>query len=62
MLENLVKNLDEHNLTKDFLFSIKNIANGHIPIDSVPYLAHIEAVRFNHMKDSRRMHYSPKMK
>ena len=57
-----MKNLDEHNLTKDFLFSIKNMANGHIPVDSVPHLAHIEAVRFNRMKDSRRMHYSPKMK
>ena len=62
MLENLVKNSDQHNLTKDFLFSIKNMANGHIPIDSVPHLAHIEAIRFNHMKDSQRMHYSPKKK
>ena len=46
LLTKLVKNLDEHNLTKDFIFSVKSMAEGSLPVDSVPHLAHLETVRF----------------
>ena len=62
MLENLLKKLDEHRLTKDFMFSLQKMASGELPIDSIPHLAHLDSVRFKHLKDSRRMHYSKKMK
>ena len=62
LLTKLVKNLDEHNLTKDFIFSVKSMAEGSLPVDSVPHLAHLETVRFHHVADSRRMWYSQKMK
>ena len=62
MLRNLVENLEKHHLTKDFLFSIKKMASGDLPVDSILHLAYLDSMRFRRIRDSRRMVYCPKMK
>ena len=62
MLEQLVMKLDEHNLTNDFLSSIRKMASGELPVDSIPHLAYLDSVCFKRIKDSQRMLYKPKMK
>ena len=62
MLTNLIKNLDKHRLTKDFVYSIQKMAGGDHPVDSIPHLSHLESIRFKRIKDSQRMYYSSKMK
>ena len=62
LLTDLVRNLDKHNLSKDFFFLVKSMAEGNLPVDTIPHLAHLETVRFHQIKDSRRMWYSKKMK
>ena len=44
MLTNLVKNLDKHKLTKDFVYSIQKMACGDQPVDSIPHLSHLESI------------------
>ena len=62
MLHNLFKKLDEKNLTTDFLYSIRAMSSGHIPVDTIPHLAFLDSVRFKCIKFSRNMTYSRKMK
>ena len=38
MLTNLIRNLDKHMLTKDFVYSIQKMAGGDYPVDSIPHL------------------------
>ena len=44
MLTNLIKNLDKHRLTKDFVYSIQKMAGGDHPVDSIPHLSHLELI------------------
>ena len=62
LLTNLVKKLDKHNLTRDFVHSIEEMSAGNIPVNTIPHLAHLDAIRFNRVRDSRKMHYSGKIK
>ena len=39
MLHSLIKKLDEKKLTDDFLFAIRGMSSGNIPIDTIPHLA-----------------------
>ena len=39
MLHNLIEKLDEKKLTEDFLFAIRGMSSGYIPIDTIPHLA-----------------------
>ena len=38
------------------------MANGKLQVNSIPHLAHLDAVRFNRVGDSRKMYYNDKMK
>ena len=62
LLTNLVTKLDKHNLTRDFVHSIQQMSAGNLPVNTIPHLAHLDAIRFNRVGDSRKMHYSGKMK
>ena len=62
MLQNLIKRLDQRKLTKDFLFAIRAMSSGAIPIDTIPHLAFLDSVRFRRIKKSFNMTYSQKMK
>ena len=62
MIGQLVRKLDRHKLTKDFVFSLQAMARGDIPVNNIPHLAHLETMRFHRCRDSRRMWYSNKMK
>ena len=62
LLTNLVTKLDKHNLTRDFVHSIEQMSAGNLPVNTIPHLAHLDAIRFNRVGDSRKMHYSGKMK
>ena len=44
MLTNLIKNLDKHRLTKDFVYSIQKMAGGDHPMDSIPHSSHLESI------------------
>ena len=59
LLTRLVTKLDKHKLTKDFVYGIESMANGKLQVNSIPHLAHLDAVRFG---DSRKMYYNDKMK
>ena len=62
LLTRLVTKLDKHKLTKDFVYGIESMANGKLQVNSIPHLAHLDAVRFNRVGDSRKMYYNDKMK
>ena len=62
MLHNLIEKLDEKKLTEDFLFAIRGMSSGYIPIDTIPHLAFLDSVRFKRFKKSFNMTYSKKMK
>ena len=62
MLHSLIDKLDEKKLTEDFLFAIRGMSSGNIPIDTIPHLAFLESVRFKRFKKSFSMTYSKKMK
>ena len=62
MIGQLVRKLDRHKLTKDFVFSLQAMAKGDIPANNIPHLAHLETMRFHRCRDSRRMWNSNKMK
>ena len=62
MLHNLIEKLDEKKLTEDFLFAIRGMSSGYIPIDTIPHLAFLDSVRFKRFKMSCNMTYSQKMK
>ena len=60
MLHNLIEKLDEKKLTEDFLFAIRGMSSGYIPIDTIPHLAFLDSVRFKRFKMSCNMTYSQK--
>ena len=62
LLTRLVRKLDKHKLTKDFVYGIESMASGKLQVNSIPHLAHLDAVRFNRVGDSRKMYYNDKMK
>ena len=62
MIGQLVRKLDRHKLTNDFVFSLQAMARGDIPVNNIPHLAHLETMRFHRCPDSRCMWYSNKMK
>ena len=62
MIGKLVRKLDRHKLTKDFVFSLQAMARGDISVNNIPHLAHLETMRFHRCRDSRCMWYSNKMK
>ena len=62
MLTNLITKLDKHSLTRDFVHSIEEMSTGKLPVNTIPHLAHLDAIRFHRVGDSRKMQYSSKMK
>ena len=44
------------------MYAIESMANGKLQVNSIPHLAHLDAVRFNRVRDSRKMYYNDKMK
>ena len=58
MLDSLIKKLGEKKLTEDFLFAIRGMSSGYIPIDTIPHLAFLDSVRFKRFKKSFNMTYS----
>ena len=55
MLRSLIKKLDEKKLTEDFLFAIRGMSSGYIPIDTILHLAFLDSVRFKRFKKSFNM-------
>ena len=47
MIGQLVRKLDRHKLTKDFVLSLQAMARGDIPVNNIPHLAHLETMRFH---------------
>ena len=62
MLTRLVTKLDKHKLTKDFVYGIESMSHGKLQVNAIPHLAHLDAVHFNRVGDSRKMLYNHKMK
>ena len=62
MLTNLITKLYKHRLTRDFVHSIEEMSTGKLPVNTIPHLAHLDAIRFHPVGDSRKMQYSSKMK
>ena len=62
MLTNLITKLDKHSLTRDFVHSIEEMSTGKLPVNTIPHLVHLDAIRFHRVRDSRKMQYSSKMK
>ena len=47
MLTNLITKLDKHSLTRDFVHSIEEMSTGKLPVNTIPHLAHLDAIRFH---------------
>ena len=62
MLTNLITKLDKHSLTQGFVHSIEEMSTGKLPVNTIPHLAHLDAIHFHQVGDSRKMQYSSKMK